>query len=77
MARPVSDGAGPQHAGRRRLILLVIAIAQLMVVLDSTVVNIALPSALAYSGRQFRARGPIRRESVSRGRGSSRRGDRA
>jgi MFS family permease len=45
MARPVSDGAGPQHAGRRRLILLVIAIAQLMVVLDATVVNIALPSA--------------------------------
>jgi EmrB/QacA subfamily drug resistance transporter len=34
----------PHHA-RRWLILLVIAIAQLMVVLDATVVNIALPSA--------------------------------
>jgi hypothetical protein len=29
----------------RRLILLVIALAQLMVVLDATVVNIALPTA--------------------------------
>jgi EmrB/QacA subfamily drug resistance transporter len=34
----------PHHA-RRWLILLVVAIAQLMVVLDATVVNIALPSA--------------------------------
>ena len=34
----------PHHA-RRWLILFVIAIAQLMVVLDATVVNIALPSA--------------------------------
>ncbi len=32
-------------ADRRWLILVVVAIAQLMVVLDSTVVNIALPSA--------------------------------
>ncbi|MEA2187190.1 MAG: hypothetical protein QOK16_2201 [Solirubrobacteraceae bacterium] len=41
----------PHHA-RRWLILFVIAIAQLMVVLDATVVNIALPSAqeaLAFS----------------------------
>jgi MFS family permease len=32
-------------ADRRWLILIVVAIAQLMVVLDSTIVNIALPSA--------------------------------
>src|SRR6266542_4386364 len=32
-------------AGRRWLVLLVVAVAQLMVVLDATVVNIALPSA--------------------------------
>ena len=30
---------------RRWLILVVVAVAQLMVVLDATVVNIALPSA--------------------------------
>jgi EmrB/QacA subfamily drug resistance transporter len=36
--------ANPHHS-RRWLILFVIAIAQLMVVLDATVVNIALPSA--------------------------------
>jgi EmrB/QacA subfamily drug resistance transporter len=36
--------ANPHHA-RRWLILFVVAIAQLMVVLDATVVNIALPSA--------------------------------
>jgi EmrB/QacA subfamily drug resistance transporter len=47
----------PHHA-RRWLILFVIAIAQLMVVLDATVVNIALPSAqeaLQFSddGRQW------------------------
>jgi EmrB/QacA subfamily drug resistance transporter len=44
----------PHHA-RRWLILLVIAIAQLMVVLDATVVNIALPSAqkaLAFTNDQ-------------------------
>src|SRR5690349_17039127 len=38
---PSSD---PNHA-RRWVILAVIAIAQLMVVLDATIVNIALPSA--------------------------------
>ncbi len=32
-------------ADRRWLVLVVVAIAQLMVVLDSTIVNIALPSA--------------------------------
>ncbi|WIX87872.1 MFS transporter [Amycolatopsis sp. DG1A-15b] len=37
-------GANPHHA-RRWLILVMIGIAQLMVVLDATVVNIALPSA--------------------------------
>jgi len=42
----VSDQANADpHHERRWLILLVIAIAQLMVVLDATVVNIALPSA--------------------------------
>src|SRR5690349_15242282 len=44
----------PHHA-RRWLILFVIAIAQLMVVLDATVVNIALPSAqeaLSFSNDQ-------------------------
>jgi EmrB/QacA subfamily drug resistance transporter len=46
--------ANPHHA-RRWLILFVIAIAQLMVVLDATVVNIALPSAqkaLAFTNDQ-------------------------
>jgi EmrB/QacA subfamily drug resistance transporter len=46
--------ANPHHA-KRWLILFVIAIAQLMVVLDATVVNIALPSAqeaLAFSDDQ-------------------------
>jgi EmrB/QacA subfamily drug resistance transporter len=49
--------ANPHHA-RRWLILFVIALAQLMVVLDATIVNIALPSAqhaLQFSddGRQW------------------------
>src|SRR3984957_12458359 len=38
-------GASAEPDPRRWLILIVIAIAQLMVVLDSTVMNIALPSA--------------------------------
>ncbi|MCW2522393.1 MAG: transporter [Frankiales bacterium] len=42
--RAEDRGANPHHA-RRWLILVVLALAQLMVVLDSTVVNIALPSA--------------------------------
>jgi EmrB/QacA subfamily drug resistance transporter len=37
--------AGVQSGDRRWLVLVVVAIAQLMVVLDSTIVNIALPSA--------------------------------
>src|SRR5712671_1562725 len=52
MAQPVaSPGRGDTQvhpttpADRRWLILVVVAIAQLMVVLDSTIVNIALPSA--------------------------------
>ncbi len=43
MAQPVASPA--PIADRRWLILVVVAVAQLMVVLDSTVVNIALPSA--------------------------------
>src|SRR5690242_3175737 len=39
-----ADGAGPS-AARRWWILAVIGLAQLMVVLDVTIVNIALPSA--------------------------------
>jgi EmrB/QacA subfamily drug resistance transporter len=54
----VTDTNVNPHHARRWLILGVIAIAQLMVVLDATVVNIALPSAqkaLAFSddGRQW------------------------
>jgi hypothetical protein len=44
----VSHAAVPDPGGqdqRRWLILAVIGIAQLMVVLDATIVNIALPSA--------------------------------
>ena len=41
----VSSPASNPHHEKRWLILGVIAIAQLMVVLDSTIVNIALPSA--------------------------------
>lgn len=37
--------AGEQPKDRRQLVLLVIAVAQLMIVLDTTVMNIALPSA--------------------------------
>src|SRR6266700_6494872 len=52
MAQPVAS-PGPRDmqvhataaADRRWLVLLVVAVAQLMVVLDATVVNIALPSA--------------------------------
>jgi EmrB/QacA subfamily drug resistance transporter len=42
---PVTSDRLPAHGDRRWLILIVVAIAQLMVVLDSTIVNIALPSA--------------------------------
>ncbi|MGI8451267.1 MAG: MFS transporter [Streptosporangiaceae bacterium] len=43
MAQPVASPAA--STDRRWMILVVVAVAQLMVVLDSTVVNIALPSA--------------------------------
>ncbi|MBV2357190.1 MFS transporter [Streptomyces sp. J2-1] len=46
-ARPAPGAAAP---GRRWWILGVVAIAQLMVVLDATIVNIALPSAQADLG---------------------------
>src|SRR6202451_976463 len=42
---PVAGRQRPAEADHRWLILVIVAIAQLMVVLDSTVVNIALPSA--------------------------------
>src|SRR5450631_4845282 len=52
MAQPIAS-SGPRDtrdhptalADRRWMVLAVVAIAQLMVVLDSTIVNIALPSA--------------------------------
>ena len=45
MTEPASGARQPAPADHRWLILLIVAIAQLMVVLDATVVNIALPSA--------------------------------
>ena len=42
---PVAGRHHPAESEHRWLILVIVAIAQLMVVLDSTVVNIALPSA--------------------------------
>ena len=65
MAQPlVSPGPGDTRdhptaaADRRWLVLAVVAVAQLMVVLDATIVNIALPSAqhalgFANSDRQW------------------------
>ncbi|WP_253827596.1 MFS transporter [Prauserella aidingensis] len=47
---PRPDEPADRHHGRRWVILAVIAIAQLMVVLDATIVNIALPSAQADLG---------------------------
>ena len=44
-ASPVTGDRVAAPGDRRWLILIVVAIAQLMVVLDSTIVNIALPSA--------------------------------
>src|SRR4051812_10420228 len=41
---PTDSQTNPHHA-RRWLILAVLGLAQLMVVLDATIVNIALPSA--------------------------------
>jgi EmrB/QacA subfamily drug resistance transporter len=43
--QPAPDSSAALHHDRRWLILVVIGIAQLMVVLDVTIVNIALPSA--------------------------------
>src|SRR5260370_41453208 len=40
-----AQGRRAASADRRWLILVIVAVAQLMVVLDATVVNIALPSA--------------------------------
>ena len=48
--------AGPGLEERRWLILAVIGIAQLMVVLDATIVNIVLPSAQRALGLQDRPR---------------------
>jgi EmrB/QacA subfamily drug resistance transporter len=45
MSLPVSASSGAPPRDHRWLILVIVAIAQLMVVLDATVVNIALPSA--------------------------------
>src|SRR6202142_4462111 len=45
MTTPHSEDQSPPASDHRWLILVIVAIAQLMVVLDSTVVNIALPSA--------------------------------
>src|SRR6201992_1242515 len=42
---PVNDGQQAPANDHRWLILVIVAVAQLMVVLDATVVNIALPSA--------------------------------
>src|ERR1043165_8696357 len=55
---PVPAQANNPHHDRRWLVLAVLAVAQLMVVLDATIVNIALPSAqkaLGFSddGRQW------------------------
>jgi len=47
LTQPKSTETGPSH---RWLVLVVVSIAQLMVVLDATVVNIALPSAQADLG---------------------------
>jgi EmrB/QacA subfamily drug resistance transporter len=43
--QPTADPSAALHHDRRWLILAIIAIAQLLVVLDVTIVNIALPSA--------------------------------
>jgi EmrB/QacA subfamily drug resistance transporter len=53
LTKPVSGPAEPERPKRLGLALVVIATAQLMVVLDSTIVNVALPhiqTALGFSG---------------------------
>src|SRR5487761_834319 len=42
---PVAGRHHPAESEHRWLVLVIVAIAQLMVVLDATIVNIALPSA--------------------------------
>src|ERR1700677_305338 len=42
---PLADGGSSASADRRWAVLALLGVAQLMVVLDSTIVNIALPSA--------------------------------
>ncbi|GAA1431418.1 MFS transporter [Microlunatus lacustris] len=56
-----TDGTGPAApAGRARwLVLLVVALAQLTVVLDATIVNIALPAAQADLGMTDGQRGAV------------------
>ncbi|NED90859.1 MFS transporter, partial [Streptomyces sp. SID11233] len=44
-ARPGAAGTAPGPVPHRWLIMVFIAVAQLMVVLDATIVNIALPTA--------------------------------
>ncbi|RWZ49869.1 DHA2 family efflux MFS transporter permease subunit [Labedella phragmitis] len=46
----MSDSSSPATDGRRWITLVVVGLAQLMVVLDATVVNIALPAAQADLG---------------------------
>src|SRR3954470_5389157 len=45
LTHPTSTGGGAAPRDRRWLVLVVLALAQLMVVLDATIVNIALPTA--------------------------------
>jgi EmrB/QacA subfamily drug resistance transporter len=45
MSAPASEARNAPAADHRWLILVIVAVAQLMVVLDATIVNIALPSA--------------------------------
>src|SRR5688572_13653117 len=50
MLASMSETSTPATDGRRWITLVVVGLAQLMVVLDATVVNIALPSAQADLG---------------------------
>jgi hypothetical protein len=59
----------PAVSSRRWLTLVTVGLAQLMVVLDATVVNIALPSAqteLGFSDGDRRAAGDCRRRASRR-----------
>ncbi|WTW98723.1 MFS transporter [Streptomycetaceae bacterium NBC_01309] len=46
-SRPTPGGASEDHSSRRWWVLVVVAVAQLMVVLDATIVTVALPDAQA------------------------------